>query len=128
MRYTLFLYYPELGPEDLSPDALAEGRRAFQEYARAVDDAGVLVSAEMMMPAKETTTLRGDSGEIVVQNGPSDHTAVPLAGSFVIDVAHLDAAVEWARRAPSVAWGHVEIRPTATRWVDGSWKAPHAST
>ena len=25
-------------------------------------------------------------------------------------------------QAPSAAWGHVEIRPTATRYVDGSWQ------
>ena len=40
----------------------------------------------------------------------------------MIDVADLDEALDWAKRAPSVAWGHVEVRPTATRFVDGAWQ------
>ena len=39
MRYTLLLYYPEPTAEELDPDALAEGMRAFQAYAKALDDA-----------------------------------------------------------------------------------------
>jgi hypothetical protein len=122
MRYTLLLYYPELTAEDLGPEALAEGMRAFQAYAKALDDAGVLASAEVLQQSNATTAVTLAGGELVVQDGPFADTKEQLGGTFVVEVADLDAAIEWAGQAPSVAWGHVEIRPTATRYVDGSWQ------
>lgn len=121
MRYTLLLYYPEPTAEELGPEAIADGMRAFQAYAKALEDAGVLVSAEVLQASNATTTVSLTSGELVVQEGPFADSAEQLGGTFVIEVADLDAALGWARQAPSVSWGHVEIRPTATRWVDGSW-------
>ena len=122
MRYTLLLHYPEPTAEELGPEAPAEGMRAFQAYAKAIDDAGVLASAEVLQRSDATTTVTLVGGELVVQDGPFADTKEQLGGTFVIDVPHLDAAIEWARRAPSVAWGHVEIRPTAIRYLDGSWQ------
>jgi hypothetical protein len=121
MRYTLLLHYPEPTAEQLGPEALAEGMRAFQAYAKALDDAGVLASAEVLQQSNATTTVTLAGGELVVQDGPFADTKEQLGGTFVIDVPDLDAAIEWASRAPSVSWGHVEIRPTATQFVDGSW-------
>jgi hypothetical protein len=122
MRYTLLLHYPEPATGELDPEVLAEGMRAFQAYARALEDAGALVSAEVLQPSNATTTVTRASGELVIQDGPFADTKEQLGGAFVIDVPDLDVAIEWAARAPSAAWGHVEIRPTATRFVDGSWQ------
>jgi hypothetical protein len=122
MRYTLLLYYPELTADDLGPEALAEGMRAFQAYAKALEDAGVLATAEVLQQSNATTTITLATGELVVQDGPFADTKEQLGGTFVIEVEDLDQAIEWARKAPSVSWGHVEIRPTATRYVDGSWQ------
>jgi hypothetical protein len=128
MRYTLLLHYPEPTADDLGPEALAQGMRAFQEYAKALDDAGVLASAEVLQQSGATTTVTLVDGEFAVQDGPFADTKEQLGGTFVIDVPDLDAAIEWARRAPSVSWGHVEIRPTATRYVDGSWQGTQPVT
>lgn len=122
MRYTLLLHYPEPTAEELGPAAIAEGMRAFQAYAKALDDAGVLASAEVLERSNATTTVTLAGGELVVQDGPFADTKEQLGGTFVIDVSDLDAAIEWARRAPSVSWGHVEIRPSSTRYVDGAWQ------
>lgn len=121
MRYTLLLHYPEMTAEDLGPDALAEGMRAFDEYAKALDAAGVLVSAEVLQPSSATTTITLASGELVVQDGPFADTKERLGGTFVLDVADLDAALSWAGRAPSASYGHVEIRPSGTHFADGAW-------
>jgi hypothetical protein len=122
MRYSLLLHYPEPTAEDLGPEALAEGMRAFDEYAKALDEAGLLASAEVLQQSNATTTITLASGELVVQDGPFADTKEQLGGTFVIDVPDLDAAIAWAARAPSAAWGHIEIRPTATRFLDGSWQ------
>lgn len=121
MRYTLLLHYPEPAPGELDEAAMQEGMKAFQSYAQALEDAGALASAEVLVPSSATTTVSRTTGELVIQDGPFADTKEQIGGSFVIDVADLDAALEWAGRAPSVAWGHVEVRPTAVRWTDGSW-------
>ena len=56
MRYTLLLHYPELSPEELGPEGMAEGQRAFTSYAQTLDAAGVLLSAEVLRPSSTTTT------------------------------------------------------------------------
>jgi hypothetical protein len=81
-----------------------------------------LASAEVLQPSNATTTVTLAGGELIVQDGPFADTKEQLGGTFVIKVPDLDAAIDWARQAPSVSWGHVEIRPTATRYVDGSWQ------
>jgi hypothetical protein len=121
MRYTLLLQYPEASADDVGPEAWAEAMRAFDAYAKAIDEAGVLVSAEVLRPSSATTTIRERDGQLLVQDGPFADTKEQLGGTFVIDVADLDAALEWARTAPSLAWGAVEIRPSATHFEDGRW-------
>ena len=122
MRYTLLLHYPEMSADDLGPEALAEGMREFDAYAKALDAAGVLQSAEVLQPSSATTTVRGGDSRRV-QDGPFADTKEQLGGTFVIEVEDLDAAIEWAGKAPSVSWGAVEIRPSGTRFVDGAWTA-----
>jgi hypothetical protein len=122
MRYTLFLHYPELS-EQLSAEALQAGMDAFQAYAAALHEAAALVSAEVLQPSSSTTTVRVRDGELQVQDGPYIDSTEQVGGTFVLEVADLDAALEWARRAPSAQWGAVEIRPTAVRWAEGAWTA-----
>jgi hypothetical protein len=128
MHYSLLLHYPEPAPGELDEAAMAEGMRAFHEYAVALDEAGLLVSAEVLQQSPASTTVSKSTGELIVQDGPFADSKEQLGGIFVIDVIDLDAALEWAGKAPSVNWGHVEIRPTATRFVDGEWvgEAPGA--
>ncbi len=128
MRYTLLLHYPEPTADELGSDALAEGMRAFQAYAKALDDAGALASAEVLQRSEATTTVTLAGGELMVQDGPFADTKEQIGGTFVIDVPDIDAAIAWAAKAPSASWGHVEIRPTATRYVNGAWQGTQPVT
>ena len=122
MRYSLLLHYPEMTAESLGAEAMEEGQRAFHSYATALDAAGVLVSAEVLQPSVSTTTVRLVDGSLRVQDGPFADTKEQLGGTFVIDVPDLDAALAWAGKAPSVAWGTVEVRPGAVFYADGAWR------
>lgn len=122
MRYTLLLHYPEMNAESLGEDAMAEGRRAFNSYAAALHQAGILISAEVLQQSPNTTTLTMADGSLRVQDGPFADTKEQLGGTFVIDVPDLDAAIDWGAKAPAVQWGAVEIRPGATYTVDGAWQ------
>lgn len=122
MRYTLLLQYPEMSADELGPEALAEGMRAFDVYAKALDAAGVLESAEVLQQSGMTTTVRVRDDGMQVQDGPFADTKEQLGGTVVIDVPDLDTAIGWARQAPPAEYGAVEIRPTATRFFDGGWQ------
>ncbi|MBL7258525.1 YciI family protein [Paractinoplanes lichenicola] len=121
MRYTLLFHYQELTTDELGPEMLAEGQRAMSSYAATLHAAGVLVSGEVLHPSELSTTVRVRDGSTQVQDGPFADTKEQLAGTIVIDVPDLDAAIEWARQAPQAQWGTVEIRPVGTHLVDGVW-------
>jgi len=121
MRYTLLLHYQEMTAEELGEEALQSGMAAFHDYAAALDDAGVLLSAEVLQPSSMTTTVAVRDGRMQVQDGPFADSREQLAGTFVIDVPDLDAALAWAERCPAAQWGTVEIRPSAVRFSSGAW-------
>jgi hypothetical protein len=121
MRYTLLLHYPEATEEDLGREAIEEGMAAFQAYAKALDEAGVLRSAEVLQPSVRSTTVSRRNGSLIVHDGPFAETKEQLGGTFVLEVPDHDTAVAWAEKCPSVYWGVVEIRPSAVRFVDGRW-------
>jgi hypothetical protein len=121
MRYSLLMHYPEMTEADLGEDVLAEGKAAFDSYAKSLDASGVLLSAEVLQPVATATTLTLREGTPRIQDGPFADTKEQLGGTFVIDVPHLDAAIEWAKQAPSITWGAVEVRPGATHTVAGQW-------
>jgi hypothetical protein len=121
MRYMLMLHYPEATEESLGEEAMAAGQAAFTSYAATLHAAGVLIAAEVLRQSESTTTVTMQDGALRIQDGPFADTKEQLGGVVTIDVADLDAALEWARQAPPVHWGAVEIRPSATHTVDGVW-------
>ncbi len=121
MRYMLLLHYREATAADIGAEAIEAGKAAFHAYTRALDDAGVLVSAEILQPSTLTTTVTLKNGSLQVQDGPYADTKEQLAGTFMLDVPDLDAALAWAEKCPAAQWGAVEIRPSSVRVVDGNW-------
>lgn len=121
MRYTLMLHYAESDEATLGNEAMRAGMAAFAAYAGALEQAGVLIGAEVLRPSALTTTVWVRDGILQIQDGPFADSKEQLGGTVVIDVPDLDAAIGWARKAPSAEWGAVEIRPGATYTVDGVW-------
>lgn len=121
MRYTLLIHYPEMTEGELDREEIEAGMRAFQAYAESLADAGVLISAEVLQPSEKTTTLSVRDGEARIQDGPFADSKEQLAGTFVLDLPDIDAALAWAEKCPAAEWGAIEIRPTAVHFVDGTW-------
>lgn len=122
MRYALLVYYEEMTEAQLGAEALAEGMAAFDAYAKALDESGSLVSAEVLQPSEKTTTVTLREGSLKVQDGPFADTKEQLGGTFVIDVSDLDAALAWAEKCPAARYGAVEVRPSAVVFRDGRWQ------
>ena len=111
----------EPGDGEISDEAITEAKLAFSAYGRALASAGVLLSADVLQPTAATTTVTRRQGTLRVQDGPFAETKEALAGFFLVDVPDLDAAIGWAEKCPGAQWGVVEVRPTATAFVDGAW-------
>ncbi|HEY1531241.1 MAG TPA: YciI family protein [Galbitalea sp.] len=123
MRYSLLVLSPEATEAEIGEEAMAWGRAAFDAYAKELDSAGVLVSADILQPVAASTTVSVRDGATTVQDGPFADTKEKLNGTFVLEVADLDAAIAWAEKCPGAQYGAVEIRPSAVVFADGSWHA-----
>ena len=121
MRYALLIHYPQPSVSNLTEEQIREGMAAFQSYARALDDVGVLQLAEVLQPIQSATSVSVKDGKLQVQDGPFADTKEAFAGIFVIEVADLDAALAWAEKCPAARWGTVEVRPSGVRFVNGAW-------
>jgi hypothetical protein len=100
---------------------MAWGRAAFDAYAKSLDAAGVLISADILQPVAASTTVTVRDGVLQVQDGPFADTKEKLNGTFVVEVPDLDAAIAWAEKCPGAQYGAVEVRPSAIVFSDGSW-------
>lgn len=72
--------------------------------------ANIRFSGERLKPAATATTVRFDHGAVTLHDGPFAETHEELGGFYIIDVASLDEALEWAKRIP-VPKGGIEVRP-----------------
>ena len=111
MHYSLLLHYPEMDASTLGEEAIAQGQAAFAAYTTALQDAGVLVSAEVLQHSDVTTTLRKVDGRLVVQDGPFADTKEALGGYFLIEARDLNQALQIAAKIPPGRLGCVEVRP-----------------
>jgi hypothetical protein len=118
----LCFHHAEESEETMGTEAMEAGMREFAAYARTLQQAGVLVSGQVLQPSSSSTTVSLVDGEMRIQDGPFADTKDQLGGAIVIDVADLDAALAWARQAPPAKWGTVEVRPGAVHLDDtGAW-------
>ena len=121
MRYALLMHYREPGEGEISEEAIEAAKEAFGAYGRALESAGVLLSADVLQPTAATTSVTRRDGDLRVQDGPFAETKEALAGVFMVEVPDLDAAIGWAEKCPGAQWGVVEVRPTATAFINGAW-------
>jgi hypothetical protein len=80
-------------------------------FIGAMAQAGVIVKGDGLQGPHSATTLRIRNGARLVEDGPFADTKEQLGGYFVIEVADLDAALDWAALAPSALTASVEVRP-----------------
>ena len=122
MQYALFMLYPEAQDAGLSEEDMKPAMEAFDRYAKALDDAGVLLSADVYQPVAASTTVTHKDGSLKIQDGPFADTKEKIGGIFTISVPDLDAALAWAEKNPAAQWGTIEVRPSAIVYRDGAWQ------
>jgi len=100
-------------PDDYSP-AAAEG----QAMSRAIDvlneemvAAGIRVFVGGLQPIDQARSLQArPDGEVLLRQGPHLRTGEHVAGFWVLDVADLDEALAWGRKAAAACRAPVEVR------------------
>jgi hypothetical protein len=98
--------WDELSAEER--EAVRDRYRAFADEART---AGVMAGGEELASPRDATTVRVRDQETLVTDGPYAEVKEALGGVFVLDVASMDDAVEWAAKLPGAEHGAVELRP-----------------
>ena len=84
---------------------------AWTAYMGAIAQAGIMVSGAGLQPPHTASTVRVSEGKRDVHDGPFADTKEQIGGFCVIEVADLDAALDWAAQAPCAETGAVEVRP-----------------
>jgi hypothetical protein len=111
MQYLLMIYSKEDAWSKLTPAEQERGAAAYNAFTEALKKSGALGGANRLKPAATATTVRIANGKSQVLDGPYADTKEQLGGYYLIDVADLDAALDWAARCPGASHGVVEVRP-----------------
>ena len=113
MKYLLAFFGEEGGWDDVSPEEMQEGMKAWGDYEQSLLDAGAYVAGEGLQPSATATTVKREGDDNTVTDGPFAETKEQLGGFYLIDVADLDEALEWAKKVPVSDGFSTEIRPVS---------------
>jgi hypothetical protein len=109
-QYLLTVVEPT-GGEVPPPEALEAIMRDVGEVDGAMRGAGVWVFAGGLFPPDRATTLRPEGDGVLVTDGPFAEGREHVGGFTVVDVADLDAALDWGRRLARATTLPIEVRP-----------------
>jgi hypothetical protein len=94
----------------------AEQQQVLADYQAINATPGVATIPPMGLP-QNATTVRVESGETVVTDGPYAGVQGAVGGAFVLEADDLEAAIDVASRVPAARYGGaVEIRPSEVYW------------
>jgi hypothetical protein len=116
MQYAILIYENDT---DFSARGDAERQGPYwagwRAYSQALADSGVMRGGAPLQGAHAATTVRMNGRGRQVQDGPYADTKEQLGGFYLIEVADLNAALDWATRCPATGSGVVEVRPVLQR-------------
>jgi hypothetical protein len=99
--------------DEPAPDSEAFGPYMgdWAAYSQALADAGAMVAGEALQGPETASTVQVRDGKRIVTDGPFIESKEVIGGYYVIDVADLDEALDWAARIPNAHFGTIEVRP-----------------
>ena len=109
MQYLLSMYQPGEGtPPPAVLEAIMKDVKALREELKAC---GAWVSTAGLHPPSTATVVRVRDGEVLTTDGPFVEGKEHIGGFTIIDVADLDAALDWASKYARVTTLPIEVRP-----------------
>jgi hypothetical protein len=110
-QYLLSVYGSAEELEAMPPEQMERIYKAVDQVNVEIKSVGAWVFAGGLHPATSATTVRAKDSEVLVTDGPYLETKEYLGGFWIIEVADLDAALEWARKATVACEAPIEVRP-----------------
>jgi len=112
MQYLLLIYGDEQnGWETMSEEERGQVFQAYGTYTEELEKSGAMVGGNALQPTESATTVRVRNDETLTTDGPFAETKEQLGGYYLVDVASLDEALEWAAKIPGAKYGAIEVRP-----------------
>ena len=111
MRQYLLAVHMVEGEPIPPEDVIQQRYKAVDAFNAELQSAGVWVFAGGLHPPETATVVRSQNGQVVTTDGPFAETKEQLGGFWVIKVADLDAALDYANRASAACRQPVEVRP-----------------
>jgi len=111
MKYMLILTSDPADEPTPNDETFGPYMAEWAAYSQALVEAGALVAGEALQGVETASTVQVRDGKRIVTDGPFVETKEVIGGYYVIDVADLDQALDWAARIPNAHFGTVEVRP-----------------
>ena len=111
MRQYLLAVHMVEGEPAPSEEQMQQTFKAVDAFNAELKSAGAWVFAGGLHPATTATVVRSQGGQVITTDGPFAETKEQLGGFWVIKVADLDAALDYAARASEACRNPVEVRP-----------------
>lgn len=109
MKYLVAIHHPDKFDPSTVDKATVRDIGVLNEEMQA---AGVRFFAGGLQPEGTAKSLRAKpNGEVLVTDGPYLETKEHVGGFWILDVASLDEAVAWGRKAVLACRTPVEVRP-----------------
>jgi len=109
----MFLIYSKEQAQ-ADPAEMQQVRERHRALMEETAKSGVFRAGEPLESVSSATTIRFDSGEPMITDGPFAETKEQLAGYYILECKDLDEALEWAKKIPTGCFGSqgsVEVRP-----------------
>ena len=114
MKYLLQIY-PDMGLEEFARLSADEQEAIVDEYLAVHASPGVVGGAQLQ-PVDTATTVRVQSGEMLLTDGPFMDAKEHVGGFLLVEANDLDGALDIAARIPAARMGGaVEVRPVVER-------------
>lgn len=108
-QYLIAIHHPD-GYDPSTEDAAMH--RDIDAVNDAMVAAGVRVFVGGLRPAREARSLRlQPGGGVQVTDGPYLEAKEHVGGFWVLELADMEAALEWGRKAAAACRAPVEVRP-----------------
>ena len=108
-QYLIAIRHPDDYNPSLEDEAMGRDIDILNEEMEA---AGARIFAGGLRPASSAKSLRSQpNGEVLITDGPYLETKEHIGGFWVLEVADLDEALAWGRKAVLACRAPVEVRP-----------------
>jgi hypothetical protein len=108
-QFLVAIHHPDRYDGSLEDEAMHRDIYALNDEMVA---AGVRVFVGGLTPVRDAKSLRAQpGGKVLITDGPYLETKEHIGGFWVMEVANLDEALAWGRKAVVACRAPVEVRP-----------------